>query len=111
MEGRGQLTIRTYVQEGKINGNAESCPFAVIEFEDNGAGIPAESLNRVLEPFYSTKGSGTGLGLSIAQRVVERHNGRISIESQPHSGTKVRIHVPNFIADRIDTTCFNCKAA
>jgi two-component system sensor histidine kinase PilS (NtrC family) len=111
IEGHGQLTIRTYVEEGKTNGRSASCPFIIVEFEDNGVGIPAESLNRVLEPFYSTKGSGTGLGLSIAQRVVERHNGRISIESQPNKGTKVRVHIPHFVADSIDTTCLIRRAA
>jgi len=111
IEDHGQLTIRTYAEEGRANGCSEPCPFLTVEFEDNGVGIPTESLNRVLEPFYSTKGSGTGLGLSIAQRVVERHNGRLSIESRPGKGTKVRVHIPRFVADRIDTTCLTRKAA
>jgi len=111
IEGHGQLTIGTHVEEGRMNGYGQSCTFVVVEFEDNGVGIQAEDLERVLEPFYSTKGSGTGLGLSIAQRVVERHNGRLSIESQPGKGTKVRVHVRQFTADRIDTTCLTQRAA
>lgn len=111
IEGHGQLTISTYVEDKRLNGRSEPCPFVVVEFEDNGVGIPTESLNRILEPFYSTKGSGTGLGLSIAQRVVERHNGKMSIESQPDKGTKVRVYIPHFVADRIDTTCLTHKAA
>jgi signal transduction histidine kinase len=111
IEGHGELTISTYVEEGRINGRSEPCQFVVVEFKDDGVGIPAENLNRVLEPFYSTKGSGTGLGLSIAQRVVERHNGKISIESRPNKGTKVRVHIPHFVADKINTTCLTRKAA
>jgi two-component system, NtrC family, sensor histidine kinase PilS len=111
IEGHGQLTISTYVEEGRINGRSEPSQFVIVEFKDDGVGIPAENLNRVLEPFYSTKGSGTGLGLSIAQRVVERHHGKISIESRPDKGTKVRVHIPHFVADKIHTTCLARKAA
>jgi two-component system sensor histidine kinase PilS (NtrC family) len=111
IENHGQLTIRTYLEAGRIIEGNEPSSFLTVEFEDNGVGIPTESLDRVLEPFYSTKGSGTGLGLSIAQRVVERHNGRLSIVSQLGKGTKVRVHIPHLIADRIDTTCLIQKAA
>ncbi|MBN1503439.1 MAG: PAS domain S-box protein [Candidatus Eisenbacteria bacterium] len=102
LECGGDVVIRTRCEDGNSRTSART-PSVVVEFEDNGVGIPEETMHRILEPFYSTKGSGTGLGLSIAQRVVERHDGRLSIESRLGMGTKVGVHVPGVIADRVDT--------
>ncbi len=54
-----------------------------LRFSDNGPGIPEEIRNRIFEPFFTTKevGKGTGLGLSISPGIIERHGGKISIES------------------------------
>lgn len=67
---------------------------SVVEFADTGAGMSRETLDRIFEPFYSTKGSGTGLGLAIAQRIVERHHGRMEVSSRPGTGTRVRVLIP-----------------
>jgi len=61
---------------------------------DTGGGIPQEQLNRLFEPFYTTKKKGTGLGLMIVQRIVRAHGGRIEVESQPGRGTTFRIWLP-----------------
>jgi signal transduction histidine kinase len=67
-----------------------------VEIEDNGPGIPAEIQSRIFDPFFTTKpvGKGTGLGLSISHGIVERHGGRIWVESEPGSGTKFVIELP-----------------
>ncbi len=67
-----------------------------VEFADAGAGIPARDLEKIWEPFFTTKlqGKGTGLGLAICRRVIEEHQGAISIESQPGIGTTVTILLP-----------------
>ena len=67
-----------------------------IDVEDQGVGIPRADLERVFEPFFSTRrrGQGTGLGLSIVKSIVERHEGRIEIESQTGKGTLVQITLP-----------------
>lgn len=111
LECGGEVVIRTRSEQGATHWSMRTGPSVVVEFEDNGVGIPAETLHRILEPFYSTKGSGTGLGLSIAQRVVERHDGKLSIESRLGMGTKVRVHIPCVLADRLDTPCPVQKAA
>jgi two-component system, NtrC family, sensor histidine kinase PilS len=67
---------------------------AQISIEDRGCGMAPESMERLFEPFYTTKPKGTGLGLATVHRVVEAHGGRIGITSQPGSGTTVRVFLP-----------------
>jgi signal transduction histidine kinase len=66
----------------------------VIEIADTGAGIPAEALARVTEPFFTTRSEGTGLGLAIAKRYVEQNGGRLELVSPPGAGTTVRVRIP-----------------
>ena len=65
-----------------------------VSVSDTGTGIPQEQINRIFEPFYTTKKKGTGLGLMIVQRIVRDHGGRIELESSPHRGTTFRIWLP-----------------
>ena len=65
-----------------------------VSVADTGGGIPQEQINRIFEPFYTTKKKGSGLGLMIVQRIVRAHNGRIELES--HVGT--RHDVPHLAA-------------
>jgi len=69
----------------------------VIEFSDNGCGITPEHRDRIFEPFFTTKpvGEGTGLGLSISYGIVQRHGGRIEVESTPDLGTTMRVYLPH----------------
>jgi signal transduction histidine kinase len=85
MGDRGTLTVRWRPAEGER---------VVVEFIDDGPGIPADDLRRVGEPFFTTKRGGTGLGLAIAQRIVERHGGTLEIESPPGRGTCARVALP-----------------
>ncbi|MGN6553967.1 MAG: two-component system sensor histidine kinase NtrB [Verrucomicrobiota bacterium] len=61
---------------------------------DTGGGIPQEQINRIFEPFYTTKKKGSGLGLMIVQRIVRAHGGRIDLESDVGRGTTFRIWLP-----------------
>jgi signal transduction histidine kinase len=65
-----------------------------ISIRDTGRGIPLENIERILEPFYSTRPEGTGLGLAIAQRIATAHGGELQIESTPGAGTTVRLRLP-----------------
>jgi signal transduction histidine kinase len=65
-----------------------------IEIADTGCGISQENLNRIFNPFFTTKDKGTGLGLSIVRKIIEGHKGTIAIQSQEGKGTKVEILLP-----------------
>jgi signal transduction histidine kinase len=84
--GRGTITIRTGVQGEEV----------WVEIEDNGSGIAQESLSRIFDPFFTTKpiGQGTGLGLSLAYGIVNKHGGRIEVESTVGVGTRFKVHIP-----------------
>ncbi|HEV8512418.1 MAG TPA: PAS domain-containing protein, partial [Cyclobacteriaceae bacterium] len=68
----------------------------LIELVDNGCGISKENLNKILEPFFTTKdpGKGTGLGLSISYAIIKEHNGTLKFDSKVNEGTSVKINLP-----------------
>ncbi len=66
----------------------------LISIADTGAGVPKEFLDKIFEPFFSTKRSGLGLGLPLAKRVIEEHGGRIEFISEQNKGSEVRIFLP-----------------
>ncbi len=74
----------------------ESEKMVSIEIKDTGVGIAAEDLGHIFEPFFSTKqkGQGVGLGLSVVYGIVERHGGKISVQSSPGQGTTFKINFP-----------------
>ena len=65
-----------------------------VRVEDSGVGMAADVLERMFEPYFSTKETGTGLGLSVAKKVVEDHGGAIEAASRPGAGTRVVIRLP-----------------
>ncbi|NMO20799.1 response regulator [Pyxidicoccus fallax] len=69
---------------------------AIVTIADNGVGIRKEDMERLFQPFFSTRaaGEGTGLGLALSRRIILRHGGRISLESTPGEGTRVEVRLP-----------------
>jgi two-component system, NtrC family, sensor kinase len=70
-----------------------------ITFSDNGSGIQPESLEKIFEPFYTTKARGTGLGLAITRQIIEQHHGEIRIDSTVGKGTRVTVTLPTVQED------------
>ncbi|TWI57862.1 PAS domain S-box protein [Halalkalibacter nanhaiisediminis] len=68
--------------------------FVCIQVEDNGCGMPRERIERLGEPFYSTKERGTGLGLMVCYKIIEHHGGILNVYSEVNRGTKVEIILP-----------------
>jgi signal transduction histidine kinase len=81
--------IPRVVVSGSVDGGSVR-----ISVDDNGPGIPAESLDRIFQPFVTTKASGTGLGLAIVQKVIVSHNGRVTAGNRPDGGAEFTIKLP-----------------
>ncbi len=84
--GKGEVIIQSFRLGNDIN----------VVITDTGKGMAPEQLNKIFEPFYTTKapGRGTGLGLSVVQRVIKQHGGHIQVKSQPNVGTEFVITLP-----------------
>jgi two-component system NtrC family sensor kinase len=65
-----------------------------VEISDNGCGIPAENMEKIFEPFFSTKARGTGLGLAVSYGIVHNHKGDIRVVSEPGSGARFIVEFP-----------------
>jgi two-component system NtrC family sensor kinase len=65
-----------------------------ITFQDDGPGIPPEVMQKIFDPFFTTKEKGTGLGLSVVYGIVDRHHGRVAVDSEPGKGTRFTIRLP-----------------
>ncbi len=82
----GKVTIKTYAQGDSV----------FIGIRDNGSGMDENTKKRLFEPFFTTKdvGEGTGLGMSIAWNTIKKHNGNVTVESEPGAGTEFLIEIP-----------------
>ncbi len=84
MQNGGNLSVTTGTSEDHV----------VITITDTGSGIDNQNLDRIFDPFFSTRNGGTGLGLSLTQQIVNEHRGVIQCESQPQKGTSFIITLP-----------------
>jgi signal transduction histidine kinase len=76
----------------KLNGKIQ------IRVKDNGTGIPQKAVDKIFQPFFTTKptGQGTGLGLSLSYDIIKAHGGEIKVESKEGEGTEFNISLPVF---------------
>jgi signal transduction histidine kinase len=84
MPNGGELYLTSHVEFDRVE----------IEVADSGTGLSDEQLQRVCEPFYTTKTAGTGLGLSIVERVVSAHGGQLSVRNCPEGGAAFTLIIP-----------------
>jgi PAS domain S-box-containing protein len=84
MTGGGALSISTRQEAGRVE----------VAIADTGEGIPPEVLEKIFQPFYSTKPKGSGLGLAITQKIIGAHHGKIAIASEAGKGTRVVFSLP-----------------
>jgi signal transduction histidine kinase len=91
IEDHGTISITTSVETDNTQAS-----WVCIQVADTGCGIDSETMARVFEPFYTTKpvGKGTGLGLSLSQSIIQKHSGRIEVESEPGRGTTFALWLP-----------------
>jgi signal transduction histidine kinase len=93
MPDGGRIKIVTSVTDGEGSMLADG-DFARVVIEDEGKGINPKDVEKIFDPFYTTKPDGTGLGLAICTQIVDSHNGKITVESKPGKGSKFCILLP-----------------
>ncbi|WP_310599233.1 PAS domain S-box protein [Desulfobulbus sp.] len=102
LEGKGgMIRLRLFrklltPKEGVITGNLPQGAYVCLQVEDNGIGIPPEYLQRIFEPYFTTKKlhEGTGLGLSVVHGIVNDHRGAVTVESTPGQGSCFTVFLP-----------------
>jgi signal transduction histidine kinase len=90
MADGGRLEIKTAVKKD----DDKNMKLVKISFKDTGCGISKDAMDKVFNPFFTTKSEGTGLGLAIAHKIIENHNGTIEVESQEGKGSIFSVCIP-----------------
>ncbi len=93
----GSITLKIYPDAGSP---ARPGDFVRVDVGDSGPGIPADEIQHIFDPFYTTKESGTGLGLALSHRIIHAHRGTIEVESWPQVGTVFCIYLPSTQPER-----------
>lgn len=88
------ITTRMPMSQRLAGGGGRPVPTVRISLHDSGPGIEPQVLARLATPFYTTKAKGTGLGLAVSRHWIDRHGGRLLIQSEPGEGTTVRVDLP-----------------
>jgi hypothetical protein len=97
LSGGGLISVSTQLtqvsaQDGILN------PCVLLTVMDNGPGFSAQVLQRVFEPYVTTKVQGTGLGLAIVRKIIEEHNGRIEVSNRRDGGARITILLTRLLA-------------
>jgi signal transduction histidine kinase len=89
----GKITVETDSVENEL----------YIKISDSGCGIPEVDMEKIFQPFYSTKRNGTGLGLAISKRIIESHKGRITVSSEVGKGSIFTFVIPHNLEDEANS--------
>jgi len=94
MSHGGNLNIRIKRFEGKPSESLTEGSYVLTEIEDTGKGIPQSIIDRIFDPFFSTKEKGTGLGLRVSKTIAEVHKGDILVKSEVGKGSVFSVYLP-----------------
>jgi signal transduction histidine kinase len=97
MNGKGSVRIDATElpeEEPISGGEALVGPMVQVDVVDDGPGVPADVVDRIFSPFFTTKPQGTGLGLAIVRKIVNAHDGRIDMNALASGGTQFRVTLP-----------------
>ncbi len=92
------VTVTTFLEDrtGGQGSDIHDSKSAILSVTDNGKGIPKDIVDKIFQPFFTTKptGEGTGLGLSLSYDIVKAHGGTLKVESKPNEYTRFTIEIP-----------------
>ncbi len=97
MPDGGALTIRARALQGRperVALPAREAGYVLVEVEDTGSGMDAETAARMFDPFFSGRTEGSGLGAAVVYGIVREHEGMVAAESTPGTGTTMRVYLP-----------------
>jgi len=94
LSGHGAVAITVTTTTAITLDGAPSAPSIVVDVTDNGPGVPDDSRDRIFSPFFTTKPRGSGLGLAIVRKIVDAHDGRITLCVPPGGGARFRVALP-----------------
>ena len=98
MGGKGHVRICAQLlpaeEETTAGTEANNPPMVQVEVVDDGPGVPADVMDRIFSPFFTTKPQGSGLGLAIVRKIVDAHDGRIDVSARAERGTRFRVALP-----------------
>lgn len=92
MNGQGRVAITAMPVRTDNGGQGRAS--VLVEFRDDGPGIPPDVADKIFDPFFTTKPQGSGLGLAIVRKIVDAHDGRIDLHTAPGGGTTIRVTLP-----------------
>jgi PAS domain S-box-containing protein len=92
--GNLRVDAKNSVATKELNEFVPNGRYVHVHFHDEGAGIKQEDLERIFDPFFTTKDNGSGLGLATAYSIVKHHEGQISVQSKPGTGTTFEVYLP-----------------
>ncbi|MBU1109226.1 MAG: response regulator [Candidatus Riflebacteria bacterium] len=101
MVGAGKITIsaeNAFLDQSHYLDQPDFSPgnYVILTVSDTGCGIDQQSMGKIFEPLYTTKGNGIGLGLTVTNEIVKQNGGFISVLSEPGKGSTFRIHLPGY---------------
>jgi signal transduction histidine kinase len=99
LDGRGTVSIAARLVDTREEGallpdGHDSVPTVIVDVEDTGPGLSSDLLDKIFNPFFTTKPQGSGLGLAIVRKIIDAHEGRIDVASTPDRGTRFRVTLP-----------------
>ncbi|MGC9364135.1 MAG: PAS domain S-box protein [Fidelibacterota bacterium] len=97
MPGGGKLTVEAsnvIIESGDLAGSLEPGEYVKISITDQGIGIPEKIIDKIFDPFFSTKSSGSGLGLATCYSIIQKHGGHITVSSRSGEGSTFTIYLP-----------------
>jgi len=103
--------INVIIESGDLIENLDPGEYVKVSITDQGIGIPDKIIDKIFDPFFSTKSSGSGLGLATCYSIVQKHKGHITVSSLPGEGTTFTIYLPKTDKDIIEEKDVKIKKA